>query len=242
MAAFDSTMKPDNTPAARSESLFSSLQRALREGLILHGSSCLVGLLPAVIFIRRAHQQLSSRLLALFLSALALGYFPTVCLCTSLALALLSFSLRQTATIERVLSRVCDRVVAPLVERLPSSAQDAEVRVAELDARVQAGADAVFGDEAGRFGADPARSLAGLALRIALAVLKRVAKRKFESAMVQKTKGGPAVVTMQTAVATLQGELVNAVLSPFKNTMRMYFCAALVVSSALIYMPLRLVR
>lgn len=234
-------MKPDNIAETRSESLFSGLQRALRKGLVLHGASCLFGLLPAVVFIRRAYLFFSRRLLFLFFSFLALGYFPTVCLCTSLALGLLSFSLRQTATIEHVLNRVCDRVVAPLLEKLPSSAQDAEVSVAELDARVQAGADAIFRDESGKFGAGPARSLAGFALRIALAVLKRVAKRKFKAAMVPKTSGGPLVVTMQTAVVALQGELVSIVLSPFKNTMRMYFCAALAISLALIYLPLRMV-
>lgn len=234
-------MQSDNSPeTSRESSVSSSLQRALRQGLFLHGGSCILGLFPALVFIRRVHLFFSNRLLSLFFSFVALGYFPTVALCTSLAIGLFSFSLRQTTVIERVLNRVCDRLIAPLLEKLPSSAQNAEIRVAELDARVQAGADAVLGENSDT--ADPARSLSRMVLRIALFMLRKMAKSKFEQAIVSKSGGGPPVITMQAAVAALQGEFVKTVLSPFKSTVRLYFCGALVLSLVLMFVPLRLVR
>ncbi|CDF33248.1 unnamed protein product [Chondrus crispus] len=230
-------MKPDNGEDGSKDSLSKSLWLSLRQKAVVYAAAFVFGFVPALIFIRRVYLSYSSRLVKVFLAIVALGYFPLVALCSSLAFGLCFFCLRQTTVVERILNKVCDSIVELLHKKLPSSAQDAEMSVDELNTRVQEVIDAARNNNARS--KSPLRSFAGFVLGLAFFLLRKAAKQKFEKAMITKSEGAPPIISIKSAATSLQGEVVNAVLSPFKNTVRMYFAASLILSLALFVVPLK---
>lgn len=231
-------MKRENDEDESGEVFSKSLWSSVREQFLLHGSSFILGFAPAIAFIRRVSLLSLGKVLKFILSFLALGYFPFVALSSSVAFGLCIFCLRQTAMIENILNNVSDRIVDSLHKRLPSSAQDVEISIEELDNRIQAVIDAACAENART--KSPVRSIAGFFLNLAFLLLRGAVKKRFDRAVVRKSERG-SVISVQSAMSVLQGEFVNAIILPFKNTLRTCFCFGLFLSLTLIAFPLRLV-
>lgn len=114
-----------------------ALSTALLDSLNYHLIAVVLSLFPSVLFILRiilpllpissttfsySHAYisyiLSSTLIRVLLSLCALVYFPLLALWTSIVLAIFTFLLHQTPTVERLLNNLCVAVINPIVDYL----------------------------------------------------------------------------------------------------------------------------
>lgn len=103
-----------------------ALSNALLKSLSNHLLAIAVGSLPSILFVLRMWRSsstllITSRLIRALFSLSALVYFPLLALWTSIVLTILTFLLRQTAAVERLLHALCNAVTSPVIDRLLSN-------------------------------------------------------------------------------------------------------------------------
>lgn len=225
----------------------SSLSAALLDSISRHLLSIFIGLFPALLFILRCvHSSLiSSRLIRFLLSLSSLLYFPFLSLWTSIVITILTFLLRRTDDVEALLHRLCAAVIDPLVDRFAPSGPIRAVSLEDLHSHLRQSSTAVLRREAlvAKMGRrSPLRALVRVlttfVMRAALAALSYVTESRFQDALASVAPSRPKQLSPQVVIAILRGEMVSALLLPFKASVKMYLYGTLVVAALLMAGPI----